>query len=464
MARIQISTIVGSPLQPGMTYYGSPPLDDFIAALATSPWQPVATRLPRRPGDGWLLEFTVQAAGQRVRGLLGTEYNRLVLDGPRQAVAQLAVWYRALIDPTERLLLAEQVAHGAGWFELVPPTTVAEIVHYLAAPRSRPARGRPPSRHRERQRLRAVLDDHGVPAAGLAVLFDSGSEVLFGLTVARSAALARWRQLRALVALTGAWPVLLDEERTADQTIEDLAQRRDDPVAAILRASEAVDLAAFYAQRRVDASAVADWLVQIEGQGDPSFAALLQAPVRAPRPWPDEGGDPTPLLPFFAGSDPFAAGRATPPPVVLALVPTRASWEVPAILRWGGLRGCPEPAEQAAVLRDWQRRYGAEVVALFPWGIELAAARRPASRAEALALVPLPAVLARGAAQLERSVGADSRSRPALHLLGTIVIVRRPSAQHLPCWAADGYRRVTKAVPYDGWAVNHQRVLPSCGW
>lgn len=67
-------------------------------------------------------------------------------------------------------------------------------------------------------------------------------------------------------------------------------------------------------------------------------------------------------------------------------VPTRHGYEVPACLNWGGWNQNPHPRHHLAALRQWESDYGAELVALTGDVLELRVARRPATRAEALAL------------------------------------------------------------------------------
>jgi Domain of unknown function (DUF4253) len=74
------------------------------------------------------------------------------------------------------------------------------------------------------------------------------------------------------------------------------------------------------------------------------------------------------------------------PKVHIVTLPTTQSWEVPAWLRWGNWNGCPPAAYHCAALRDWQARFGAELVAINHDTINIRVKRRPADRAEALAL------------------------------------------------------------------------------
>ena len=72
--------------------------------------------------------------------------------------------------------------------------------------------------------------------------------------------------------------------------------------------------------------------------------------------------------------------------VHILLIPARATWEVPAFLRWGDWNACPPPEYHVAALRAWHRRYGAELVGINADTMDVRAARRPADRTEAMSL------------------------------------------------------------------------------
>jgi hypothetical protein len=72
--------------------------------------------------------------------------------------------------------------------------------------------------------------------------------------------------------------------------------------------------------------------------------------------------------------------------VFLALMPVEAGWQVPGLLNYGGWNRYPEPVEHTALLRDWYRRYGAELVAMTDCTAEFVVRRPPRTRAGAWAL------------------------------------------------------------------------------
>lgn len=72
--------------------------------------------------------------------------------------------------------------------------------------------------------------------------------------------------------------------------------------------------------------------------------------------------------------------------VVIARVPCSASWQAPVYLRFGDWNDCPAPEHHAVLLRDWNARYGAEVIAIGLDSLECSVRSRPSTRDEALAL------------------------------------------------------------------------------
>ncbi len=72
--------------------------------------------------------------------------------------------------------------------------------------------------------------------------------------------------------------------------------------------------------------------------------------------------------------------------VHIVLLPANDGTEAPAFLNWGGWNTCPPPEYHVAALRAWRARYGAELVGMGGYALDLAVAARPPSRDDALAL------------------------------------------------------------------------------
>ncbi|MBO0922126.1 DUF4253 domain-containing protein [Cellulomonas sp. zg-ZUI222] len=73
---------------------------------------------------------------------------------------------------------------------------------------------------------------------------------------------------------------------------------------------------------------------------------------------------------------------------LVALVPAAHGWQVPVVLGWeGGVNYDLEPVDHGVVLRDWQERFGAELVALSDGQVlEVLVHRPPTTPGEALAV------------------------------------------------------------------------------
>jgi len=74
------------------------------------------------------------------------------------------------------------------------------------------------------------------------------------------------------------------------------------------------------------------------------------------------------------------------PELIIAKIPAKYPWELPAWVPMGGFNECPAPAEQVAVFKYWYEKYGAipGVVTGDNWEMELT--RPPLTDAEAEAL------------------------------------------------------------------------------
>ncbi len=105
----------------------------------------------------------------------------------------------------------------------------------------------------------------------------------------------------------------------------------------------------------------------------------LTAPVGK---WPADVGQNL-LTPEFIAAYDLLSGRVFDQVHILK-VPASNSWEVPAHLRWGGWNACPPPEYHVAALKEWNERFGAELVGINRDTIELWVESPPSDRATAL--------------------------------------------------------------------------------
>lgn len=75
--------------------------------------------------------------------------------------------------------------------------------------------------------------------------------------------------------------------------------------------------------------------------------------------------------------------------VLIGLIPTPRSYEVPAYLRFGGWNECPPPEIHVALARQWNERFGARLVVNTSDVMEFELERPVATIEEARELVPV---------------------------------------------------------------------------
>ena len=173
-------------------------------------------------------------------------------------------------------------------------------------------------------------------------------------TTAGDRALAEWQRLRGL---GKGWPVVVGD----DEALVELA----DSYAANAPRSAREILAAARAERLSRGAKTGIDLNDRKQTGDWPATASVEAGLSVAR--------------DVLSDKPF-------PKVHILLLPTADGAEVPAYLRWGNWNECPKPERHVVILRDWGKRYGAELVGISGDVINLRVRRRPATREEALRL------------------------------------------------------------------------------
>jgi len=175
-------------------------------------------------------------------------------------------------------------------------------------------------------------------------------------------AIEAWRKLRGEADASGRWPVLVGPPEDAS-FLADVARFncKAHPFEATLERAAEVSVERAIAR-----------VARIYGVRDRD--------LRGSKPLPDQppGDD------FVVPTD-LATGEPLPE-VWIALLPIDQGWKAPAILPWGDWNDSPPPAVHTAVLREWNRRYGAELVAMTGDILELSVARPPTTDEAALAL------------------------------------------------------------------------------
>lgn len=169
-----------------------------------------------------------------------------------------------------------------------------------------------------------------------------------------------WDKLNASADDNAFSPVVLGDPQECDRVVGNLGIHTETTPDEIIEKSLEIDVAVWLDRRREEA----DNEEEIDEDD-----------------WPD-GAEPhsklTSIIDHQTG-DIF-------PKVVIALVPTPASWEAAAYLRFGGWNDCPHPEEHVAVWRRWNQTYGAEIVCMTNDVIEARIKRPPADRETAMTL------------------------------------------------------------------------------
>ena len=179
----------------------------------------------------------------------------------------------------------------------------------------------------------------------------------------------RWNELSEQGKKEGFFPLLILPEDTLAETLElaledagmectpeDISAFRD----AVLQEAEGIDPQSFLQERLAE-----HWETYEENEIRGDFKECE----------PDDR--------FYSHMD----GKKPYPELIIAKIPAKHPWELPAWLPMGGFNECPAPAEQVAVFRYWYEKYGAApgLVTGDNWEFELTRPPLTDEDAEALA-------------------------------------------------------------------------------
>jgi hypothetical protein len=206
--------------------------------------------------------------------------------------------------------------------------------------------------------LGTILQAHGLADSLLHLNVADG----YYLSVPGAEAVGRWSALRNMFEETGHWPVVLGGDAELGRLVAALSAGPDsDQILADARA--------------LNAEA---WL---RGRLDQFHQVHVAQLDDLHEEWPaDVEHEDTFSIPIDPGT---AQARAT---CYLGLVPASASWQVPALLRFGDRNTCPPPAVHVSVLARWERMYAAEIVGMTSDTLELTVGNPPTEPGEALDL------------------------------------------------------------------------------
>jgi hypothetical protein len=207
------------------------------------------------------------------------------------------------------------------------------------------------------------LHDHlanlNIPLTNLRPLLPENDRIHL-IDVPGQQAIDHWKKLSNASNDTGYSPIILGPPHAVPEINDRMGIADDHAPDAILEASLKVDPEKWFAKQR---------------ELDPELYGMEESS------WPD---DVPPNDSITSIADILT--QKIHPSITLALVPTPASWEAPAYLRFGGWNECPQPFEQVAIWRRWNYLYGAEICAITSDVVEAFVAKPPADRDAALKL------------------------------------------------------------------------------
>lgn len=268
--------------------------------------------------------------------------------------------------------------------------------------------------------LRALLNDTPLANCTIATVAIAQSQEIALVIKVDDTAFDAWALLRSRVAQTGRWPVrtsvwadcfsdwadaVRDEDLFSrfDYDEEDRGSRQGDSPAAVIAASAGLDVAQAVAalgreEREVDADAVEYAIAEtLECFGAAPSIGAAKAFLREHRLTSYEELERW-LFDWEIATFPSSALQLPPRGLshltlresdsgtrALVLLPSARGWEVPAYMRWYGSTLCNSQIV-VALFKEWNEKYGAELVTYEGTRLAMRTARRPATPQEALHL------------------------------------------------------------------------------
>ncbi|RYG48298.1 DUF4253 domain-containing protein [bacterium] len=182
------------------------------------------------------------------------------------------------------------------------------------------------------------------------VWFENSLGSVLIVKVPASEALAVWKRYRSQVEETGRWPVIIGNEESV--RIQRESAERNVDVRERLRQAEELQPQAIIKARL-------DELFEEEEEDELFGEDFKPSALQTGNPDPHDA----PAILREEGE------------ISIALLPSRHGWEAPAHLEYGSWNEYPSIAEHVALLRDWEKRYGAEMLVLSSDTVELLLSR-----------------------------------------------------------------------------------------
>lgn len=244
------------------------------------------------------------------------------------------------------------------------------------------------------ERLFGLLSKANVQRGTPRVAFQLGEERWYRLVVAGTEAVSTWERLAALTPQTGLWPLLVGPDEDVELLLRFRSENRQQEKTLLRNALRIQAEAWFDHMHRAHIQSLRESLADIkqyyrehpdaEDSDSAHYRNLLQRRGRyqgIPRgersDWPPDDTDLVTVYNFKP--EPLAE-------VHLLLVPSKQSWRIPIAVRLGSWNACPSPEEHAAVLRNWEERFQAEIIGIHYDILELRVQRPPRGWRAALQL------------------------------------------------------------------------------
>lgn len=237
--------------------------------------------------------------------------------------------------------------------------------------------------------LQSILAQHSIKSDTLELLWNVDSQQIYGLTFAGAEAIKYWQQLRQLVDETEHYPLLLGNRDEVESHLETLKfYNQDSSIYQALTVAEIITQADTFnidewlnnkaqQQREERETLWADDSNSVEMQH--TLDPLTQAEIGE---WDDLISEQPEryTIPYNILT------RLPHPNIVLAMIPTKLSWQVPAFLKFGNWNDCPIPTIHVGLMKYWQQKYGAEVVGITHDVVEMCVNHPPQNREDAFRL------------------------------------------------------------------------------
>mgnify|MGYP003663097062 FL=1 len=175
-------------------------------------------------------------------------------------------------------------------------------------------------------------------------------------------AVERLNELRDQFAKTGKYPFLIGPHQDRETMIKSAEFNRQSPE-EILRASQKIDLEEWVAERRAEVE------------------EYRYSPYEDLGEWPGEIHDKGSLI-----LHKNAVTGNFLPEVFIGLAEVETSWQLPAVLKFGGWNDCPDAEVQCAFHRKWQAEFGAEICSVGGGVIECTVNQPPQDQQSAMQL------------------------------------------------------------------------------